>query len=184
MTHDEAMNLGAKMEIEVGGETTANRATIKAICARTKRELHRHQVSDRDHRIADALCDVSFGLGLLSVKIPKLETLGDLVGLPRQHVYNALQRLHEMRIVTVRPKEGLYLYTVNPNSESWKVAPRVPLTTILRATDMIRELNNVPADEAGSEAPADPASSNVHQLLLYGVTDSVTVTAETFPQLV
>jgi hypothetical protein len=177
---DEAMNLGANAEIEVGNPADgADPTAIKSLCERTKRELLRHQISERDLRVSVTLCNISFGLGIMSVKIPKLETLGDLVGLPRQHVYTALQRLHEMRIVTVRPKEGLYLYTVNPNSESWKVAPRVSLATVLRSTETIRELNGIPEDPASeNSAPHDP-----RQILLFGVTDAVTVTAETFPQI-
>lgn len=181
MTHLEAMNLGTNVKIEVGAQPAAtDPAAVKPLCERTKRELLRHCISERDLRVAVALCNVSFGLGLLSVKIPKLETLGELVGLPRQHVYNSLQRLHEMRIVTVRPKEGLYLYTVNANSESWKVAPRIALATILRATETLRELNNIPADPQPEE---NSAPSDERQILLFGVTDSVTVTKESFPEL-
>ena len=155
MKHEEALKLGAHPEVELASQIPGipvppDAITLKALEARTKRELRRHHVSERDRLVADALCDVTFGLGLTSVKIPKPETLGELVGLPRQHVYTALQRLHEMRIVSVHPKEGVYLYTVNHNSEGWKVMPRVALATILRGMETIRELNHIPEDQSAA----------------------------------
>lgn len=109
----------------------------------TKRELRRHHISERDHLVADALCEVSFGLGLTSVKIPSLQVLGDIVGLPKQHVHTSLRRLHEMRIVRIQHTGSAWLYTVNPVSETWKCAPRVSLATVEEATEKLRELNDI-----------------------------------------
>jgi hypothetical protein len=184
LKHEEAMSLGALAEdkVEVGIDTGHfSPAAGTALEERVKRELRRHHICERDRLVADTLCEISFGLGLRSVKIPKLETLGDLTGLPRQHVYTSLKRLHEMRIVTVHPKDGVYLYTVLPNSEAWKVAPRVALATILRGLDTIRELNNVP--EPASEASENSATDDQRQMPLFSVTDSVTVTKEAFPEI-
>ena len=181
MKAEESMNLGIETEGEGAPASAAAGPGInfKAVAERIKREFRRHQLTDRDRLVADALCDISYGLGLGSVKIPKLETLGDLVGLPRQHIYTHLRRLHEMRIITVQPKEGVHLYTLNPNSDAWKVMTRVALTTVLRATETIRELNGVPEGEpAEISTPEDK-----RQIMLFSVTDSVTVTREVFPEI-
>jgi phage replication O-like protein O len=171
------------MEVEIGGQNIdrLSPAAGKHLLDRVRRELQRHDVSDRDRRVAEALCEVSFGFGLRSVKIPKLDTLGEITGLPRQHVYTALLRLHERRIVTVQQKQGLHLYTINPNSESWKVPPRMALATVLRGLETIREINDVPADESSS-ASENSAICDPRQILLPGVTDDVTVSREKFPE--
>jgi hypothetical protein len=186
VNHDEAMNLGATEEakIEVGHDDIGclSHAAGVHLEERVKRELRRHHISERDRLVADTLCEVSFGLGLRSVKIPKLDVIGELTGLPRQHVYTTLKRLHDMRIVSVQPKQGVFLYTINANSESWKVAPRVALATILRGLETIRELNGV-REEAIADTSENSAPGDKDQIQLFSVTDSVTVTNEAFPAL-
>jgi phage replication O-like protein O len=110
---------------------------------RMERELRRHHLSEREHLVSDALNMVSLGFGLEPVKIPKLETISEITGLPRQHVQTAVKSLTEMRIISMRTVEGGVIYTLNQNSDTWKAKPRVALATIQRGMDLIRELNGL-----------------------------------------
>jgi len=163
-----------------------------------RRELRRHALSERERIIADALLDVSFTLGLRSVRIPKLEVISDLTGIQRSHVHGALKSLFEMRIVTVEQKEGLVVYSINPDTESWKVKIRIPRPTIRRAIEVIKSCNNMDgtphemAPDVDFDLGGDPENFKVladTPLFANRVPDSVTVTdsgmhfAKEFPNI-
>lgn len=166
-------------------------ARLQEVGKCVRRELRRHFLSERERIVADVLVEISFGFGLREVRIPKLDTLADLTGIPRPHVHGALKALHQMRILAITAKEGMAIYRLQPDSDAWKVKVRVPRATIMRGVEMIQELNHLPGTAAGRGAAdaGGPTESfrvlpDAH-FLGAGVTDSVSVTTneEAFPQL-
>jgi len=156
---------------------TAPVPDLRSLEPAVRRELRRHFLSERERLVADQVVEITLGHGLNRVRIPKLEVLSDLTGMDRSHVHGALKSLHEMRIVTTGFKEGSIVLTVNLDSETWKVKPRIPKATTLRGLEVVREYNHIPAADGGSLnfRVFDPA-----QFLLPLVADSATVAD--FPQ--
>lgn len=153
---------------------------LRSLEPRVKRELRRHFLSERERIVADVLTENTLGLGLLHVRIPKLEVLSDLTGLERSHIHTALRSLHEMRIFTARIHEGITI-AINTDSESWKVKPRIPRSTIQRGLDVIYAYNHTQPPPSATETPINFRDFDPAQFLLPGVTNSVTV--PDFPEL-
>lgn len=169
------------------GEKT-ERHTLQQLDRYLRRELRRHFLSERERIVADVLLEMTFGLGLRSVRIPKLETFTDLTGIDRGHVHGALKSLFEMHIVRVDRRREVWEYSVNPNPEGWKVKIRVPRETIRRGVEVVKAYNGMDGDGAtpapGGDSPnfkeLEPA-----QFLLPGVADSATVAphGDEFPEM-
>lgn len=121
-----------------------------------RKELRRHFLSERERILADVILELSFGLGMKTVKVPKLEIFSDLTGIPRPHALSALQSLHEMRIVHIDKKGEVPHYTINPNSENWKVKIRVARETTRKAVELIKSCNGLDY--------TDPAAKHVAPL--------------------
>jgi hypothetical protein len=147
-----------------------------------KLELRRHQLSERDRLVSEVLVEMSYGRGLASVKIPKLGILSELTGITVPHVHTTLKRLHDMRIVRLHSKQGMVVYVVNPDSESWKVLPRVARETILRATEMVDGLNGVQGATVMEDVINFKDNPN-SQVLFPGISDLETVSGWWFPEL-
>jgi hypothetical protein len=159
---------------------------LRATVGPLKLELRRHFLSARHRVIAETLVELSFGRGLASVQVPKLEMFTDLTGISKPHVHSALRELHELRIVRVQQKQGKTNYMINPDSEAWKVRAKVSLESIVRATRLIDELNGVDqlvlgVAEQVLRGQGKPGAEN--QLLFPGVTESETGSGWFFPEL-
>ncbi len=144
-----------------------------------RRELRRHSLSERERLVADALVDLSYGLGLESVRVPKQEVFTDMTGLARSHVSGSLKALYQMRILRTIQKDGMTHYTLNPNSEVWKVKIRVARETMKRAMELTRACNGLENQAPGAEGAAEETLNfkvfPSTPVLSAGGTDSVTV---------
>lgn len=141
-------------------------------------ELRRHFLSERERLIAEAILDLSLFYGHASALIPKLETFSDLTGIPRSHVHGALKALVEMRIVRMEQRDRCVCYSLNGDSDGWKVKVRVAAQTIQRARELVIELSasTRPLGDAGNGACSNFKVAEVAVLNGAVVTDSVTVT--------
>jgi hypothetical protein len=149
-------------------------AELKALVMPLQRELRRHHLSSHEMIVANVLVELSYGRGMPSVRLPKLDTLSDLTGIDRPHVHTALRSMHEMRILILRQKQGIWVYRITPNSEGWKVKPRIPVATIQRAMDVVISYNQAIIEAAAEQgAAANFRDFPNNQIPLFPCTDSV-----------
>jgi hypothetical protein len=199
-------------ESEVGLNTTSNATArintgLRSAELYLRRELRRHFLSERERLVADALLEVSLGWGLETVQIPKLDVLGQLVGLARPHVHGALRSLFNMKILRIGSVDGIASYSFQTDTEKWKVKIRASREQVKMAKDLLREVNHVSGPEdtlsqlartlakpsshnhnSDMDAPPHGLDGNFkdqdHALFLpAGVTNYGTVTDDQFPEL-
>ena len=119
-----------------------------------RRELRRHDVPDTCRRMAEAICDISLGLGLEEVMVPSLKYFCALTGLEKQHVHDAIRRLHLMRVIRVRTHKGQPHYQIREDSDNWKASPRELMLDADERMEQIRALNGL--DPKGAVNFFDP----------------------------
>jgi hypothetical protein len=117
-----------------------------------RRELRQHQLTEREHLVAEMILDFSYGWGLKAVRIADLDDFTRLTGIGQSDVRRILGNLELMRFVSRRDSRGLVVYIVEPDPNKWKCRVRVSELTIRDATARIRALNGLalPADELAS----------------------------------
>lgn len=106
-------------------------------------ELRRFAFTQREQAVAEVILDFSYGNGLTSVLIPKLDLFRDLTGITRGNVHETLRRLHEMRVVSVKGTQGGPVYRVNPKTADWACRTRISHDSIQRAAAMIKGVNRI-----------------------------------------
>ena len=107
-------------------------------------EFRRHQLTDRERRLADVILDKSFGWGQPCVIVPQLKFFSGLTGMSVPHVHDAISGLHLKRIIRVVMVKGQANYCIREDTDNWKVSPRVSQTTINETVNLLRELNELP----------------------------------------
>ena len=107
-----------------------------------------HRLTLHHRAILDALTWSSLSQGKRSVKIPTHLALHDICGVPAQHIPRAIEDLKLMRIVQVRDTEdGMKVYRVNPDYESWNAGPVVADATARATRNLIAQINGWTSDE-------------------------------------
>jgi hypothetical protein len=112
-----------------------------------RRELLRHQLTDRERRIAEIILDKSFGWQQPSVVIPELKHFSSLTGMAAPHVHMAIKGLHLKRIIRVVMMRGQATYTIREDTDNWKVTPRVSIEGMRETMALLRELNELPPED-------------------------------------
>lgn len=138
-------------------------------------ELRRHALTERQRLIATVLVELSYGCGVASVVVPSLQQFTDLTGIARPHVHEAITGLLRMRVVRTEAVSGGTRYVIEPNSDAWKVEPRVAPATINRAFELIQHVNHHPIlvspyPAGGGELPNFREAHHA-EFLFTGVTD-------------
>ena len=113
-------------------------------------EIRRHSFSLRELLVTEFILDKTYGYQLDAVAIPDLGYFDDILGIEDTDAVKVLKALHRMRIIYIREHRGTgkKLYSVNPNTEAWKIAPRTERRDMQRAINRLREWNGLtPVDE-------------------------------------
>ena len=106
--------------------------------------MRRHQITDRERRVADFILDKSFGWGRPCVIVPQLKFFTSYTGISVPNIHEALSGLHLKRIIRVVQVKGQMNYCIREDTENWKVSPRVSLHAIAETESLLRELNGLP----------------------------------------
>lgn len=104
--------------------------------------LRRFKLSHREQNLATVICQESLGNGRDSVAVPELQIFGDLTGYSPNNICTTLKHLEMMRVIRVSDATGMPQYSINIETDSWQVAPRVVLEQVKRAKDSIRRFNS------------------------------------------
>ena len=143
---------------------TTNKLELLRYAAVYRRELRRHFLTDRERHVAEVILDKSWGWGLPSVRIPKQADFTNITGISAPHVCTTLRALEDMRVITINRELAQPRYAINPDSEAWKVKPRLSAETIHDEVNLLRELNGLPPVEI------DPEGMHVNfKILLQGL---------------
>jgi phage replication O-like protein O len=106
-------------------------------------ELRRFNLSHRQQTIAEVILDLSLGWGERSARIPRLVYFTEITGINVANVSRAIKGLYEMRILLIEMKSDTVIYTLNTNSDTWQVSPRVPRSSIRKAHEMLKSHNGI-----------------------------------------
>lgn len=121
----------------------------RQVAAILHKEIRRFDLRHREQTIADILVDLSFGVGLASVRVPQLSIFEDMTGISRGNVHTALEGLHRMEIVRIEPGPGGPVYSVNPNSAEWRCRTRVAREQVRKAVEIVMTLNGLNEGQPG-----------------------------------
>jgi len=111
-----------------------------------RQEFRRFDVRPRELLLVDALLDISYGWGQSSVKVPTLELLQGLTGIPIKNLNDALQALVMMQIVSVDLVEGGPAYLINPHTDQWRCRTHVTRESVKEAIAFLRQHNSLGPD--------------------------------------
>ncbi len=106
-------------------------------------EFRRFDLRQREQSVADTILDMSFGLGLRSVRIPKYETLSDITGIAIPNVYNAVKALVEMNILSIEDVDGAHIYTLIANPDEWRCRARISRARVNDAVNVLKHYNGL-----------------------------------------
>lgn len=126
------------------GQATKDKR-VKELCVAIERklrgELRRFQFSHHLQNLASVLVEESFGRGHVSVVIPHQTDLSLLTGIRPNQVSPALQRLINMRVLTVTKGGMGDVYRISTSTNQWQVTPKFMPIEARRALDTIRRVN-------------------------------------------
>ena len=135
------------------GNDWAKRARI------VRREFRRHHLTDRERLMAEVILDLTLGWGRESIAVPDRLAFREITGITESHVSEALNDLHQMRIIRVWKVNGVPNYCIreDPDPEgqtpfNWRAKARVPVRTLANSLNRIREFNGLPPLPAPLEA--------------------------------
>ena len=107
------------------------------------REIRRLSLNYREYQLAELILEMSYGWGLPSVVIPKLEVFSQFTGVSKPHIHTHLAALVEMGLVAVEKTGRGPAYRVVPQVETWRCRMRVSRATIKEAVRTVKMFNGL-----------------------------------------
>lgn len=114
--------------------------------------LRRHDLTYRERQLAELILDKTYGWQRSEIIIPALQFFTDLTGIDTKNVTKVLKSLHGRRVIRIRTEKGQHVYSLNPDSESWKAMPRLTTSGMQTAMNLLREINGMAPISAEYEA--------------------------------
>lgn len=166
-----------------GGATGEERHRYRHLERVLRHQMRRFDLRHREQTLAELILEWSYGWGIPNVRVPKLDVFVDATGISRGNVHNTLESLYQMGIVTVIQREGGIEYAINPNVNEWRCRPRVSVSQVRRAVDMVKAVNGL--DREHEETPKNFKDGAKTHFLGAVVSDAETVSDwdQPFPKL-
>jgi hypothetical protein len=128
-----------------------------------RKELRRYDLRHREETVLYLLIDLSFGLGIREVRVPKLDVFVDMTGISRANVSRVIESLHGMGILDVNADGELPVYRVNANVNEWRCRIRSSSETTRRAIELIKAVNGLDAGGDRAIAAVDAMHKTAQQ---------------------
>ncbi|HXI70291.1 MAG TPA: hypothetical protein VNN22_08035 [Verrucomicrobiae bacterium] len=108
-------------------------------------EIRRHEFTLRELLVTELILGMTYGQQLDSVVIPDLSYFDDILGISDTDVVKILKKLHRKRVLYIREhrSSSKLHYSINANTEAWKLDPRTEKSDMQRAINRLREWNGL-----------------------------------------
>lgn len=111
--------------------------------AMLRMEMRRHELTFRGLIIAELILDKTYGWQRMTVVFPQLRYFTDLTGIGQPDVVKVLKWLQARRVIRIKIIKGRPNYSINSDTEAWKVGPRVDKETMQATINLMREQNDL-----------------------------------------
>lgn len=107
------------------------------------KDVRRLDLHYREYQIIEMLLELSYGWGLESVIIPKLDNFVACTGVARPHVSKYIQQLVDIGLVLITKTEDGPRYAVNINRNQWHCRPKVSRESLVQSITEIKMFNRL-----------------------------------------
>ena len=107
------------------------------------KDVRRLDLNFREYQIAELILELSYGWGLESVIIPKLEIFTALTGVAKPHISTNLNAMIEMGLLEVRKTTEGPRYAITTNRNQWRCRPKVSSASVIDAITTIKMFNRL-----------------------------------------
>jgi hypothetical protein len=134
--------------------------TLAAAMQKTKvqtagRELLKHvrrlELSYPEYRIAQLILELSYGWGLRSVLVPKLEILSVLDGMVKSHISTTLHSLEEIGLLLIEKTPFGPRYSITTNPQLWRCRLKGKRAQVREAINTLKVYNKIETTPANNE---------------------------------
>ena len=114
------------------------------------KDVRRLDLNYREYQFAEMILELSYGWGMESVIIPKLEIFSALTGVAKPHVSTNLNAMIEMGLLEVRKTTNGIRYSITTNRNHWRCRPKVSSAAVIEAITTVKMFNHLDGEPAAA----------------------------------